>query len=67
MYQEDNREETRMKMKELAEYCEKTKDCRECEHTDACARFKQYLQDFICPATTRISGYEKIYGADREI
>lgn len=56
-----------MKMKELAEYCEKTKDCRECEHTDACARFKQYLQDFICPATTRISGYEKIYGADREI
>ncbi|GFI50822.1 hypothetical protein AALB51_25365 [Lachnospiraceae bacterium 62-26] len=52
-----------MKFKELAEYCQRIEDCEKCEHVEKCEKFKKYLQDCICPATTLISGCECIYGS----
>ena len=57
-----------MTVRELAEYCQKADDCERCKHTDKCAKFKKYLQDFICPATVLIKDCEGIYySLDTEI
>lgn len=51
-----------MKIRKLAEYCQKTlPDCEKCKYPDKCRKFKQYLQDYICPATTLINGDQICY------
>lgn len=56
-----------MKMRELAEYCNKLDDCENCNYIEKCTKFKQYLQDCICPGTLLIKGCEKIYNLDYSI
>lgn len=54
-----------MTIKELAEYCQNT-ECDNCNYTEECAKFKRYLQDYICPATLLIKGCEGIIEPNRK-
>ena len=47
-----------MTVRKLAKYCQKIDNCERCKHIDKCAKFKKYLQDFICPATLLIKDCE---------
>lgn len=55
-----------MTIRELAGYC-KASGCDKCNHTEKCAKFKDYLQSSICPASLFIKGCEGIIDFDRKI